>query len=123
MSFAAARDAVTDVFAAVDAAVYDYVPPMVAGPSIFVFPNDPYVEFRTPGLARVLLNLRLTALVPYIDGQAALENLETLMIDILSVIPSGWQIGPMSAPSITAVGPSNCLVSEMTVTVATALGD
>lgn len=123
MSFATLRDTFTDAFEGLGAAVYDYVPPVVPGPSIFVFPADPYIEPYTIGTGRARVRFQLTACVPANDNQAALANLEDLLIGIYTNMPAGVTGLPASAPSMTQVGPSNLLVSELTVELVTTTGD
>ena len=121
--FSVARDAFTDAFAGLTAAVYDYAPPIVPGPSIFVFPDDPYVEFHSINVGRLTLRFLLTAAVPMNDNQGSLVNLEDLVIGIITNLPAGTVIQSVGAPAVTQVGPSSLLVSEMAVQVTTTLGD
>lgn len=124
MSFATLRDAFTDSFAGLDAAVYDYSPPVVPGPAIFIFPAEPYAEPYAIGTGRIRVRFRLTAAVPHNDNQGALGNLEDLILGILTNLPSGvTTVGGFTAPSMTQVGPSSLLVSELTCELVTTTGD
>lgn len=121
--FSAARVAFTDNFAALGAAIYDYVPPAVAGNAIFVFPDEPYVTFPGLSIQNIRLRLKLTAVVPFNDNQGALINLEELIKGILAAMPSGVIINDFGAPNVTQVGNANLLVAETTVELPTTLGD
>ena len=123
MSFATLRDTFTDAFAAIGANVYDYTPPVVSTPAVFVFPADPYVTLETVGIGRVTVRLQLTAAVAANDNQGALGNLEDLLLGIITAMPQGVRMGSVSAPSMTQVGPTSLLVSEMTVELVTTTGD
>lgn len=113
------RAALMDSLTSVQAALYDQTPPVVATPAVFVFPADPYLDF--PRIGAIHINLRLTAAVAFLDNAAALSNLETLAVAVTNALPNGCAIQSWSAPSITQVGPSNLLVTEMTVTIPTTL--
>lgn len=103
----------------VQANVYDNTPPVVTTPALFVFPANPYIEYPRVGAAHI--NLRLTAAVTYLDNASALDNLEVLIDEVLRALPDGTSITAWSAPAIQQVGPSNLLVSDMTITLATTL--
>ena len=124
MSLATLRDTFTDAFSAIGAVVYDYTPPVVSTPAVFVFPGDPYMAPETIGLGRLKVTLQLTAAVAHNDNQASLGNLEDLLLGIFNAMPQGVRIiRGASAPSMTQVGPSNLLVSELTVELVTTTGD
>lgn len=123
MSFATIRDTFTDAFEAIGANVYDYAPPVVSTPAVFVFPDDPYCTFETIGAGRITLRLRLTAAVAANDNQAALNNLEDLILGMVSAMPTGVRFDSITAPSMTQVGPSSLLVTEMAVQMVTTTGD
>lgn len=118
-NFSAVRDALTNAFENQGAVVYDFVPPVVSTPAIFCFPAEPYLVPVTIGTGRVQLRLNLTAAVAMNDNQASLNNLEDLLIKILNNLPSGVTVASVGAPSVTQVGPSNLLVSEMTAELVT----
>lgn len=124
MSFAAVRQDLMSSFSDIEAVAYDYVPPMISTPAIFVFPDDPYVEPITIGSnSRVRINFRLIAAVATNDNQGAIGNLETLMAEVLTAIPSGYQVTFWDKPTADEVGVQPLLVSTMTVSVTALIGD
>lgn len=123
MSFATLRDTFTDAFEAIGANVYDETPPVVSTPAVFVFPAEPYIETETIGAGRIKIRFQLTAAVTALDNKAALANLEDLLLGIIGAMPAGVRHNAISAPAMTQVGPSNLLVSEMTVELVTTTGD
>ena len=123
MSFATLRDTFTDAFAAIGANVYDYTPPVVSTPAVFIFPADPYLTGEFIGNGRVTVRFQLTAAVAHNDNQGALGNLEDLLLGIIGAMPQGVRMTGATAPSMTQVGPSSLLVSEMTVELVTTTGD
>lgn len=108
-------------FSGVAAAVYDYVPPTVTTPALFVFPDEPYLEAKTigSGNVRVAMKLRIVAAVANLDNRAALGNLEDLLVAALAVLPNGCIASEWDKPSLDAVGPSELLVSTMSVEILT----
>ena len=118
-NFSAVRDAFTDAFENQGAVVYDYVPPAISTPAIFVFPADPYLVPVTLKPNTVRMNLRLTAAVAYNDNQGSLNNLEDLLIKIINSLPAGVVLTAVGAPSVTQIGVGNYLVSEMTAELVT----
>jgi len=44
-----------------------------------------------------------------------LDNLEQLIMSILAVIPNGYVVGSVDRPTVTQVGASNLLISDITV--------
>ena len=124
MSLSTVRDAFTDAFAAIGANVYDYTPPVVSTPAVFVFPADPYLNPETIGQGRITVRLQLTAAVAMLDNQASLGNLEDLLLGIFGAMPQGVRVvNGASAPSMTQVGPTSLLVSELTCEMVTTTGD
>lgn len=120
MSIADVRESFMDSFSELTANVYDYVPPVVAVPAVFVFPDDPYLEPTTIGsVMRFTVNLRIIAAVAQNDTQASLTNLENLCVDVLRNLPNGAIVGAWDKPSSDQIGPSNLLVSTATVKVTT----
>lgn len=111
-----------DSFEGLGFVVYDYTPPAISTPCAFIFPDEPYVDFQTIGSAsRVTLRFRLTAAVANNDNQAALGNLESLIVQLATHLPTGARISSFGAPSITQVGVTNLLVSESTIEVTTTI--
>lgn len=96
--------------------VSPFPPPVVTPPAIIIVPDSPYLEPATIGPREQLrVRYRLTACVAMLDDQAALINLEQLLLDLFANIPAGWQVGVASAPSVETVGPSDLLTADVAV--------
>lgn len=117
--FAPVRDALTDAFAGIGAVVYDYTPPTVSVPCVFVFPSNPYVTFETIGTGRATIRLELTIAVAMNDNQAALNQIESLMIDVVNAMPAGVRFDSFDRPQVSQYGVQNLLTAQMTVEVTT----
>lgn len=111
------RDSLQSALSSVAANVYDSVPEAVIPPFCALVPNDPYLQPNLIGQSTIKLqiNLKITAAVAYMSNSASLDNLEKLIISILAVIPSGYIVGDISAPSIVSVGSSNLLSADIPV--------
>jgi len=100
----------------VAASVYESVPEALIAPACLIIPGTPYMETTLISSSiQVKLNFTITAAVAYNNNAGALDNLEKLVIQILAAIPSGYIVGDVSRPSITALGSSNFLTSDIDV--------
>ena len=114
------RGAIKTALAGVTANVYDTVPESPIVPAVMVIPDSPYMEIEMIGKAktRVKLNYTITAAVAYFSNPASLDNLEKLVISILSALgASKYELSTVERPSVTQVGTTNLLVSDIRLSV------
>ena len=114
------RGAIKTALAGVTANVYDTVPEAPIVPAVMVIPDSPYMEIEMIGKARtrVKLNYRITAAVAYFSNPASLDNLEKLIISILGALSaSKYELSTVEQPSVTQVGTTNLLVSDIRLSV------
>ena len=114
------RGAIKTALAGVTANVYDTVPEAPIVPAVVIVPDSPYMELETIGRAnvRVKLNYTITAAVAYLSNPASLDNLEKLVISILGALnASKYELSTVERPSITTVGTTNLLVSDIRLSV------
>jgi len=114
------RGAIKTVLAGVTANVYDTVPEAPIVPAVMVIPDSPYMELETIGRAnvRVKLNYTISAAVAYFSNSASLDNLEKLVISILSALSaSKYELSTVERPSVVQVGTTNLLVSDIRLSV------
>ena len=114
------RGALKTALAGVTANVYDTVPEAPIVPAVVIVPDSPYMELETIGRAnvRVKLNYTITACVAYFSNAASLDNLEKLTISILSALSaSKYELSTVDRPSVTQVGTTNLLVSDIRLSV------
>lgn len=110
------RAALATSLASVTASVYSTVPETIIPPACIIIPDAPYLETTTIGsTVRVKINLIVSAAVAYNNNAAALDNLEQLIISIMSAMPTGYVVGDVQRPSITSVGASSLLVADLAV--------
>ena len=114
------RGALKTALASVSANIYDHVPEAPQVPAVMVVPSSPYMELELIGKAsmRVKLNYTITAAVAYLSNPASLDNLEKLVISILSALgASKYELSTVSQPSVTQVGTVSLLVSDISLSV------
>ena len=114
------RGAIKTALAGVAANVYDIVPEAPIVPAVVIVPDSPYMELETVGrsVVRVKLNYTVTACVAYFSNAASLDNLEKLTISILGALSaSKYELSTVERPSVTQVGTTNLLVSDIRLSV------
>jgi hypothetical protein len=114
------RGAIKTALSAITANVYDHVPEAPIVPAVVIVPDSPYMELETIGKSpvRVKLNYTITAAVAYLSNPASLDNLEKLVISILGALnASKYELSTVERPSITTVGTTNLLVSDIRLSV------
>jgi hypothetical protein len=57
----------------------------------------------------------VTGVVGYSNNAAALDNLEQLMISIISTMPGGYIVGDVSSPQSLEVGAGKYLTADLQV--------
>jgi hypothetical protein len=111
------RQPLATALAGVSGNVYAFVPESVIPPAVVCIPDSPYLEIETIGksLVRCKVNLTISAVVAYNSNPASLDNIEQLVMSILAVIPNGYIVGEVERPTVTQVGASTMLISDINV--------
>jgi hypothetical protein len=99
------RAAIKTAISSVAANVYDFVPAAPIVPFAAVSPSEPYLEINvlTKTGMRCRVNLLIHIGVGNQDNAAALDNLEKLLIAILTALPSGYEVGNISSPTVLSL--------------------
>lgn len=97
--------------------VYSYVPESVIPPAVVVVPDSPYLEFETINKSTIhaKINFTVSVAVAYNSNPAALDNIEQLIMSVLAVIPSGYEVGSVERPTVSQVGASTLLIADVRV--------
>ena len=114
------RGAIKTALAGVTANVYDHVPEAPIVPAVVIVPDSPYMELELIGKSKthVRLNYTITACVAYLSNPASLDNLEQLIISILGALNNPkYELSVVERPSVTQVGTTNLLVSDIRLSV------
>jgi hypothetical protein len=111
------RAALANSFSALAANIYSSVPEAPIPPAIVIVPSSPYMEVVLIGktYTKVKLNFAISAIVQSNSNAGSLDNLEKLIIGILTALPSGYELGVIEKPTVLEVGQSPMLVSDINV--------
>lgn len=114
----------SDLATALEAAgrvVYAFPKEQITPPALVLVPSSPYIVPVGIGGLNNRINVRfdLTAIVAAADNQAALANLETLMLAVFDVLPAGTSVNNWSQPQIQQVSGNEMLTSEITIELVT----
>ena len=114
----------SDLATALEAAgrvVYAFPKEQITPPALVLVPSSLYIVPVGIGGLNNRINVRfdLTAIVAAADNQAALANLETLMLAVFDVLPAGTSVNNWSQPQIQQVSGNEMLTSEITIELVT----
>jgi hypothetical protein len=111
------RQPLATALAGVAGNVYSFVPESPMPPAVVLVPSSPNLEIETIGKSsvRCKINMTITAAVAYNSNPASLDNIEQLIMSILAVIPNGYIVGVVERPTVTQVGASTLLISDINV--------
>ena len=111
------RTPVKTALSTIAANVYNGIPETMTSPSICLIPDAPYLESLLigKGTTRVKVNLTVTGVVAYLNNAAALDNLEQLMISIISTMPVGYEVGNVNHPQPLEAGAGKYLTADLQV--------
>lgn len=101
----------------IGATVYGWVPEAILPPACVIIPDSPYLESTliSKSSVSVKINFTISAAVAYNSNPGALDNLETLVIQILGAMPDGYVVGDVQRPTITNVNTSSLLIADISV--------
>lgn len=115
------RQDLADALAAAGRVVYSFPKEQITPPALVLVPSSPYIVPVAIGGLNNRINVRfdLTALVNATDNQAALANLETLMLDVFGALPSGASVTSWTQPDIVEVSGNQLLTSQIQIELVT----
>ena len=116
------RNALASSLSAAGRVVYAFPREQITPPAIVLVPAAPYLVPASIGGAgnRVNVRFELTAVVGAADNQAALANIETLMLSVFDLLPTGTSINNgWSQPQIQEVSGQQMLTSSLTIELVT----
>lgn len=100
------------------ASVYTSYPEAAILPFVAIIPSVPYIELNRIGHTAIhgKINFALTLAVEPYDNESGLDNIEQLIVSVLSVLPTGYTVGDVSNP-IPAVLQSgtDCIACEINI--------
>jgi hypothetical protein len=116
-SISEVRSELVTALTAIGATVYGWVPEAIIPPACVIIPDSPYLESTliSKSSVSVKINFTISAAVAYNSNPGALDNLETLVIQILGAMPDGYVVGDVQRPTITNVNTSSLLIADISV--------
>jgi hypothetical protein len=116
-SISEVRGELVTALTAIGATVYGWVPEAIIPPACVIIPDSPYLESTliSKSSVSVKINFTISAAVAYNSNPGALDNLETLVIQILGAMPDGYVVGDVQRPTITNVNTSSLLIADLAV--------
>jgi hypothetical protein len=111
------RGELVTALSAIGATVYGWVPEAIIPPACVIIPDSPYLESTliSKSSVSVKINFTISAAVAYNSNPGSLDNLETLVIQILGAMPDGYVVGDVQRPTITNVNTSSLLIADISV--------
>lgn len=116
------RNSLASSLSAAGRVVYAFPREQITPPAIVLVPASPYITPVAIGGLSNRLNVRfaLTVVVGAADNQAALANIENLMLAVYSTLPTGTGIiNGFSQPQIEEVSGQQMLTSSLTIELVT----
>jgi hypothetical protein len=116
------RDTLASALGAAGRVVYAFPREQITPPALVLVPASPYLTpVAIGGLSnRINVRFELTAIVGAADNQAALANMESLMLDVFNELPTGTAvINGWTQPQIQEVTGQQMLTSSLTIEVVT----
>jgi hypothetical protein len=113
----AVRQPLATALSSVSGNVYSFVPESVIPPAVVVVPDSPYLEFDliNKSVIKCKINMTITVAVAYASNPASLDNIEQLLMSVLAVIPSGYEVSSVERPTVSQVGASTLLIADIRV--------
>lgn len=113
----AVRQPLATALSSVAGNVYSFVPESVIPPAVVCVPDSPYLEFDliNKSVIKCKINMTITVAVAYASNPASLDNIEQLLMSVLAVIPSGYEVSSVERPTVSQVGASTLLIADIRV--------
>ena len=111
------RQPLANALSTVAGNVYSFVPESVIPPAIVCVPDSPYLEFETinKNTIHAKINMTISVAVAYNSNPASLDNIEQLLMSVLAVIPTGYEVSSVERPTVSQVGASTLLIADVRV--------
>ena len=120
-NFATLRTDLAEALEAAGRVVYSFPREQITPPALVLVPSSPYVVPVAIGGLNNRINVRfdLTAIVGAADNQAALANIETLMLAVFDLLPAGASVDQWTQPVVVTIGSNEMLTSQLTIELVT----
>ena len=115
------RNSLASSLSAAGRVVYAFPREQITPPAIVLVPASPYIMPMSIGGLTNRLNVRfaITVVVGAADNQAALANIETLMLAVFDLLPPGASVDQWTQPVVVTIGSNEMLTSQLTIELVT----
>jgi hypothetical protein len=114
------RNALAETLRAAGRVVYAYPNENITPPAIVLVPGSPYMTVSAIGGSRISVRFDITCIVNAADNQAALANLETLILSVTDLLANNISLlGGWSQPTVQQIGNADMLISQINIEMVT----
>jgi hypothetical protein len=100
--------------------VYAWPRENITPPAIVLVPGSPYITVGAIGGTRCHVRFDITCIVNAADNQAALANLETLILSVTDLLAHNISfLGGWSQPTVQQIGNADMLISQLNIEMVT----
>ena len=100
--------------------VYAFPNENITPPAIVLVPGSPYMTVGAIGGARIHVRFDITCIVNAADNQAALANLEALILSVTDLLANNISLlGGWSQPTVQQIGNADMLISQINIEMVT----
>ena len=114
------RANLASTLAAAGRVVYAWPNENITPPAIVLVPGSPYITVGAIGGTRCHVRFDITCIVNAADNQAALANLETLILSVTDLLANNISLlGGWSQPTVQQIGNADMLISQINIEMVT----
>ena len=114
------RNSLAATLGAAGRVVYAFPNENITPPAIVLVPGSPYMTVGAIGGARIHARFDITCIVNAADNQAALANLETLILSVTDLLANNISLlGGWSQPTVQQIGNADMLISQINIEMVT----
>ena len=119
-NLATLRSNLAATLAAAGRVVYSFPRENITPPAIVLVPGSPYITVGAIGGSRCHVRFDITVIVNAADNQAALANLETLILSVTDLLANNISLlGGWSQPTVQQIGNADMLISQLNIEMVT----
>ena len=116
----ALRNDLADTLKKAGRVVYAFPNENITPPAIVLVPGSPYMTVSAIGGSRISVRFDITCIVNAADNQAALANIETLILSVTDLLSNNISfLGGWSQPTVQQIGNADMLISQLNIEMVT----
>ena len=102
--------------------VYSYPPANLTANSVVISADEPYLEPQNNQYNSIapMANFKVTLMVPLLDNQASLGDIEALMVNVFNKLATSSlsiRMGNFTAPTVMGVDAGQMLSSDLSISI------